>query len=138
MAANAINLLVAKPSLLRYYAEDDTGDALYRTMNQMLGDMAPGPLKAVFSTLTASWGTTGNTNGEAPADATNPVGHPRISVFITPLTSAGGTVPTTACVRFFTASGINTMEILGGALPGTVSTLHTNCIVEIRFNHSLE
>lgn len=130
----ALTVLVSKPSLLRYYVVSVNGSAVKRTITELLSDMAAGPLKKVFAGLTASWGT-----GETPSAADgNPISHPRITTIVTPLTTATGGLPTSAALRYFIDTATNTLEILGGLVPGTSNYYTTNCIVEIRFNHSLE
>jgi hypothetical protein len=128
----AITVLAKKPSILRYLVKSADGSALYRDQSQMLADMGEGPLKSTLAAMTASWG-----DGETPT-AANPMGNSRITTIVTPLTSGAGSIPTTAAVQYYNSSGLNLLEILGGALPGTVATTLTNCIVEIRYNHSLE
>lgn len=138
----AYTLLVSKPSMLRYLVFKVDGAAVTRalgtisdakTANTLFGDMSAGPLKQTFKKLRATWNT-----GETP-DATNPAGNARITTTITPLTLSQGAFGTSAALRYYDAgAGVNTLEVLGGKPSGTTDAAETNCIVEIRFNHSLE
>jgi hypothetical protein len=136
----AFNILAANPHMIRYAVSSADGSVVSIPLGlpsdvtgSLLGNMLAGPLRSTMAKLTASWD-----NGETTFSAVNPMSNPRITTIVTPLTTGGATLAASVGIRYANVGGVNELQVLGGAEPGTTGATITNAIVEIRFNHSLE
>jgi len=141
----AFTVLVSNPHILRYQVSSADGSLMTRPVGttadtsatgSLLGDMVAGPLRSTMAQLAGyTWGTT----GESSINFASPVASARISTTVYSLTTSGATLVAPVGIRYVDASG-NKLQVLGGrdsgASPSPANV--TNCIVEIRFNHSLE
>lgn len=137
MAAGQFTLLASSPYMLRYQITSTDGALGERTASQLMAECVKGsPLfRALYQIdLAGSWGA-----NSAPFATPNPATNPKISVTLASNISASGTVVAGAAYRWYNNGSVNVIGVLGGDQERlTVIQGWTDCILEIRYNHSNE
>lgn len=124
----SLSVLAATPHSLRYFYRG--GQQMERTLQALVADCVPGPLKAFLETLTGNWGD-GAEGADDASDilATNPWKQPQLTV----IEVGAGTETSNRSVHvdFVNDRGNKfVVDSVGGSEPDDVA------IIELRFNHS--